>query len=397
MPGSHWPLSPTPKLRHAKAHYFVPLSLADVLREHWASYSRAHSPHLAGAHYRAVRCALACRTPGMGGRLYKCDGCRSHHYAYHSCNHRSCPQCGALDQQIWSAKQEARLLPVPYFMVTFTLPAELRALCHAHPKILYDLLLRESAGALRDVIATKTGGARAGFTTVFHSWGRQMQQHPHLHVIIPAVAYHPASDSLIRPAKDDFLVHFRPLAERFRSRLKTALEKQHPDLFKTLTPEQLAVLAPAKQWNVDVQHVGTGSTALRYLARYVHRSAFSPKRLIGYDQSGRVLLRWTCSNTGRIGVLALHPHEFIRRWLLHVLPKGFTRIRHYGFLSSAAKKTRLRIRFMLGASPEVPPELPEPEPFTCEHCGGSLAFLREIAPSMFSRGPPASTPRTTAA
>ena len=366
------------------------LTLADVLREHWASYSRAHSPHLSGAHYRAVRCALACRTPGMGGRLYHCKDCQKKHFAYHSCNHRSCPQCGALDQQIWSAKQEARLLPVPYFMVTFTLPAELRSLCKAHPGILYDLLLRESAGALRDVIATRTGGARAGFTSVFHSWGRKMQHHPHLHIIIPALAYHPGSDSLIHPPKDSFLVHFRPLASRFRSRLKTALEEDHPDLFKALTPRQLAVLAPDKQWNVKVQHVGRGNTALRYLARYVHRSAFSPKRLIGYDKSGRILLRWTCSNPGKPGILRLSPHEFIRRWLLHVLPKGFTRIRHYGFLSSAARKTRIRVRLLLGASIEPPPSLPEPQPFTCRHCGGSLTFLREIARSQFMRGPPSS-------
>lgn len=373
------------------------LSLADVLRGHWASYSRAHCHQLAAAHYRAVRCALACRTPGMGGRLYQCGGCRRHHFAYHSCNHRSCPQCGALDQRIWSAKQEARLLPVPYFMVTFTLPAELRPLCKAHPKILCDLILRESAGALRDLTATKTKGARAGFTSVLHTWGRQMQHHPHVHIIIPAVAYDPKRDSLVHPARDTFLVHFRPLAERFRSRLQTALQSDHPDLFKSLTPRQLAVLAPAKQWNVKVQHVGRGHTALRYLARYVQRSAFSPKRLLGYDKSGRILLRWTDSNSGSRGVLRLSPHEFIRRWLLHVLPKGFTRIRHYGFLSSAAKKTRLRIRLMLGASIEPSPDLPESEPFTCQHCGGSLTFLREIAPCMFSRGPPASTRHTNAA
>lgn len=215
-----------------------------------------------------------------------------------------------------------------------------------------------------------------------------MQHHPHIHIIIPALAHHPKTDSLVRPGKDEFLVHFRPLAARFRSRLKTALKEKHPDLFKALTPEQLAVLAPAKQWNVDVQHVGTGSTALRYLARYVHRSAFSAKRLIGYDSSGRILLRWTCSNTGKTDILRLSPHEFIRRWLLHVLPKGFTRIRHYGFLSAAAKKTRLRVRLLLGTSREPLPKLPEPKPFTCGHCGGAMSFLEEILSCNHMRGPP---------
>ena len=364
------------------------LSLVDVLSEHWASYARAHSSHLSAAHYRAVRCALSCRTPDMGGRVYRCKGCSKPHYAYHSCNHRNCPQCGALDQQIWSAKQEAKLLPTPYFMVTFTLPSELRALCLAHPKILYDLLLRLSAAALRDVIATKTKGARIGFTSVLHTWGRQMQHHPHLHIIIPALAWHPEHDGLLHPRKDDFLVHYNPLASRFRSLLKTALQTDHPDLFLSLSAKERAVFAPTKQWNVNLRHVGQGHTALRYLARYVQRSAFSPKRLLGYDPQGRIRLRWTSSSTGKTGILLLTPHEFIRRWLLHALPKGFTRIRHYGFLSPAAKKTRLRIRLLLGASLEALPKLPETEPFTCEHCGGALVFLRDIARYNPRRGPP---------
>ena len=364
------------------------LDLVEVLDEHWASYARAHSAHLSAAHYRAVRCALACRTPEMGGCLYRCKGCRKHHYAYHSCNHRSCPQCGALDQQIWTAKQEAKLLPVPYFMVTFTLPAELRALCQAYPKILYGLLLRLSAVALRDVIATKTKGARIGFISVLHTWGRQMQHHPHIHIIIPALAYHPDHGALIHPGKEDFLVHYRPLACRFRNLLKTALQTEHPELFHSLSTKQRAVFAPTKQWNVNLRHVGQGRTALRYLARYVQRSAFSPKRLLGYDAKGRIRLRWTCSTTGETSVLPLTPHEFIRRWLLHVLPKGFIRIRHNGFLSSAAKKTRLRIRLLLGASREPLPKLPETVPFTCQHCGGALILLLELARYHPQRGPP---------
>jgi len=149
-------------------------------------------------------------------------------------------------------------------MVTFTIAEELRSLCHAHPKILYDLILRESAGALRDVIATKYQGARCGFTSVLHTWGRQVQHHPHVHLIVPAVAYQPDTGQLIRPKKDNFLIHFRPLAERFRSRLNSALQEQHSDLFDALTPAQRQVLSPAKKWNVQLQYVGRGKTALRY-------------------------------------------------------------------------------------------------------------------------------------
>ena len=364
------------------------LELAELLGAHWASYARAHRQHLGAAHYRAVRRVLACRTPALGGRLYRCHGCRKKHFAYHSCNHRSCPRCGALDQQIWSARQEARLLPVPYFLVTFTIPQELRSLCHAHPGILYDLILRESAAALQDLIATNYHGARGGFLSVLHTWGRRIQHHPHVHLIVPAVAFNADTRSLVHPAKDDFLVHYQPLAARFRSRLHTALKNNHPDIYQQLTATQRHVLSPAKEWNVQLQPAGRAHTALRYLARYVQRSAFSAKRLLGYDRRGHVRLRWTSSTTARSTVMTLHPHEFIRRWLLHVLPKGFTRIRHYGFLSPAARKTRLLIRLKLGELAEPAPKLPEPSPFTCDCCGAELTFLREIAPVQFMRGPP---------
>ena len=364
------------------------LSLADILRDHWGSYLRDHDRNVCAAHWRAVRCVLACRTPVMGGRVYKCLGCSKNHYAYHSCNHRSCPQCGALDQQTWTAKQEARLLPAPYFMVTFTIPAELRALGLAFPREFYGLMLKASASALKDVTATKTKGGTCGFTSVLHTWGRQLQHHPHVHCIVPAAAYLAGSDTMVVPGSGEFLVHFSPLAARFRSLIWSGLKSDHPEIFKNLTNDQRRALSPQINWNVNLEHVGSGKTSLRYLARYVQRSGFTAKRLVGYDKNGRVLLRWTCSNTGKKGVLSLHPHEFIRRWLLHVLPKGFGRIRHYGFLSGAAKKTRLRVRLLLGEFGEPAPILPEPEAFRCPHCEGELRFIRTIKRCNPDRGPP---------
>jgi hypothetical protein len=370
----------------------VALELAEVLETHWADYARANRHQLCAAHYRAVRSVLACRTPAMGGRVHRCKDCNGKHYAYHSCNHRSCPKCGARDQAEWTAKQEARLLPVPYFMVTFTLPDELRILCLSHPKELYDLILKESAAALQDIIATKHGGAGGGFTAVLHTWGRQIQHHPHIHLIVPAIALHPLTGKLHRPKQDSFLVHFLPLAARFRSRLHSALKKDHPEIYQTLSGTQRHVLGPGKQWNVQLQHVGKGKTAIRYLARYVRRSAFSAKRLLGRDAKGYIRLHWTSSDTGKTAVMALHPHEFIRRWLIHVLPKGFPRVRHYGFLSPAAGKARLHLRARLGAGAEPLPQLPEVEPFACPHCGGELTFLRDIAPIRIPRAPPRRKP-----
>jgi hypothetical protein len=366
----------------------VSLDLADILAEHWEGYAQRHRPQLAAAHYRAVRRVLGCRTPALGGRLYRCDGCENRHFAYHSCNHRSCPRCGSREAQEWTAKQEAKLLPVPYFMVTFTLPAELRQACLARPKELYHLILKQSAAALRDVIATKTKGGIAGFTGVLHTWGRKLQHHPHIHYIVPALAWDPHRKKPIRPGGDEFLVHYSPLAARFRSLLREALQAEHPEIYQELPPAAKAAFHPAKTWNVQLQHVGSGKTALRYLARYVKRSAIGPKRIIGYDKAGNILIHWTCSNTKKPGILPLSPDEFIRRWLLHVLPKGFARVRHYGFMSAAAVATRKVIRLHLGADPDPQPVLPEPRPHACPCCGGNLTFLRELAPIRLMRGPP---------
>jgi hypothetical protein len=367
----------------------VSLTLVDLLTEHWPSYASKHNEQLSFDHFRAVRSVLACRTAKLGGRLYDCEDCHTKHFAYHSCNHRSCPQCGALDQQIWTAKQEARLLPAEYFMVTFTIASELWPLCLYFPDELYDIILKQSAAALKDVIHTKTKGGKIGFTSVLHTWGRQLQHHPHVHCIVPAAALLTEGDKVIKPKKSDFLVHYSPLAERFRNLIHSALRDKHPDIYKNLSASQKKALSPITTWNVQLQHVGAGHTALRYLARYVKRSGFTNKRLIGYDATGKnVLLRWTPSGTKKSLIQKLSIEQFIRRWLLHVLPKGFARIRHYGYLSSAAKKTRLRIRLLLGELGEPAPNLPEPKAHCCPQCQGPLQFVREIARINPHRGPP---------
>lgn len=374
------------------------LSLAQVLDEHWDDYVQSNTLHLAAAHYKAARAVQLCRTPALGGGLYRCDHCRKAHFAYHSCNHRNCPQCGASDQKKWAAAQEAKLLPVPYFMVTFTVPDKLRYLFAKYPRELYDLLLKQSAGALRDVVATKYRGGRIGFTSVLHTWGRQMQHHPHVHCIVPAAVYHDdAGEVELTKKHGEFLVHFSPLAERFRSRFYSELKDQYPDIFAQLTGEARASLSPSCRWNVHLQHVGKGERAVRYLARYVFRSAFSPTRLLGYTKDGKIRLQWTSSGTGRTHILALSPQQFIARWLIHVLPKGFMRVRHFGYLGSAAGKTREKIPKSLGAAPERAVELTESEPFSCPHCKqGHLVFIEEIdrIPVMLfaGRGPPPRLP-----
>jgi hypothetical protein len=169
------------------------------------------------------------------------------------------------------------------------------------------------------------------------------------------------------------------------------LQSEHPEIFSNLPPSAKQAFLPGKTWNVQLQHVGRGHTAIRYLARYVKRSAIGPHRLIGYDNHGNIRLHWTSSATGKPGILTLTPHELIRRWLIHVLPKGFARVRHSGFMSSAACKTLQTIRLHLGADPKPEPKLPEAKPHPCPCCGGNLTFLREIAPIHLLRAPPRKT------
>lgn len=362
----------------------MPLALTEVLRDHWPGFARRHRPRLAAAHYRAVRAVMACRTPLLGGHLWRCR-CASHHrhFTYHSCNHRSCPQCGSLDQQKWAATQEARLLPgVPYFLVTLTVPDSLRGLCKHEPAILYDLLLREAAGALKDLCQSKLGGA-TGFTTVLHTWGRQMQHHPHVHIVIPGVVLDVRGKLVHFTQRPDFLVHGTPLARRFGNRLELALKRDHPQLHAKLLGQHPDVFA--RKWVADVRHTGSGKPALRYLARYVLRTALGPKRLLGYDPQGRIRLLCHQSGSNRPQVIALQPDELLRRWLTHVLPKGFVRVRHHGWMSGAARKSRLLVRALVcGQLDEPQPLLPTPPTPRCPHCGAEMRLAATISP----RGPP---------
>ena len=358
----------------------MPLPLAEVLADHWPDYARRHRSRLVTAHYRAVRAVCQCRTPALGGHRYRCNPCNREHYAYHSCNHRSCPQCGGLDQQRWSARQEARLLPgIDYYLITFTVPKELRRFCKRHPKEAYDLLLRESAAALQEVAHTELG-ARLGFTSVFHSWGRQIQHHPHLHIIVPAAAFDDKSATLHFPDDPEYFLTENRLAARFRNRLEIALKdtERYPGLRTELQRDAPGVFSHRTKWVVDSRHVGRGKRALRYLARYVFKSAFHPNRLLGYEPDGRIKLSWQNSDTARWGVMRLTPDSFLDRFLTHVLPKGFVRVRHYGWLSGAAKRTRQIVRALLDLREELAPVLPPTPTVCCPVCHAPMIRVARL-------------------
>ena len=360
------------------------MTLADLLRKHWSHYvAEAGGPgKVPAAHWRAVEAVLSCRTPRLGGHVYTCMDCKSEHFAYHSCNHRACPRCGAREQQLWSARQQARRLPVPYFMLTFTVPESLRWFFLRYDRVAYNTLFAAACGAIKELFANpKYFGGQPGFTAVLHTWTRKMEFHPHLHVLVPAVALGAEGCEAIQAKDPEFLLPHAPLARSYREQFFSQLRDKHPDLYGQISPKVGSI-----DWNVNIKAVGRGKRALRYLAAYVNKSAFSEKRLAGYDEKGRIRLWWQDSTDGKRKLMTLEVIEFIRRWLLHVLPKGLTRVRHYGFLGGAAVKSYRRLRLLLGGK-HFAVEMPEDEPPACPCCGGEMQLLGKLLPV---RGPPLS-------
>jgi Putative transposase/Transposase zinc-binding domain len=349
------------------------VSLAEILRRHWPAYRAKFGSALPPAHRAAVKAILSCRTSQRGGHLFVCD-CGGFQFAYHSCGHRACNQCGRADAQTWARRQETKLLPVPYFLVTFTVPEELRAVIRAQAKELYGALFRESAGTLADVALTKLG-IEVGFTGVLHTWTRQLLYHPHIHYLVPGGGLTPDGLRWKRVTDPQFFLPTGVLAARFKNRLRQWLEAQHQDWLKAIPAR-----AWRAQWVVDVQPVGRGQTALRYLAAYVQKTALSAARLVACDEA-TVTFTHQDRATGQTRTLRLNGQEFLRRFLQHVLPTGFQRVRHFGWLSPAATVRWQRIQALLDWKPAQPPTahtapcwVPE-----CPRCHKPMRLLGPLA------------------
>jgi hypothetical protein len=352
------------------------IPLAAVLRRHWPAYERKYRARLLPSHRRAVAALLSCRTPALGGQLYRCD-CGQEHYAYHSCNHRACPQCGHADATEWLDRQRRKLLPVPYYLVTFTVPAQLRQIIRSHQKDLYPLLLRESAGALRDIARDhKDLGAQIGLLAVLQTWTRDLRYHPHVHCVVPGGGLSLDRLRWVSPKREGYFLPQTVLARRFRTRLWQALQQHHPQLYV-----QIPRAAWALAWVADVQPVGTGEPALKYLAAYVFRTALSAERILADD--GQTITFAYRDNQGRPGTVRLSPERFLHRFLQHVLPRGLQRVRHCGFLSAAATTQWQRVLALLDWKP-LPRILPPPRPPPlCPTCNKPMALIGRLA-----RAPP---------
>jgi len=352
-------------------------TLAEILRRHWPAYARKFGHAIPSAHRAAVKAILSCRTPDRGGQLFRCD-CGALHYAYHSCGHRACHQCGQGDAQAWATRQQHKLLPVPYFLVTFTVPEELRAVFRAHPKELYAALFRESSGALADVALSKLG-VELGCTGVLHTWTRQLIYHPHVHYLVPGGGLTPDGLRWKRVADSQFFLPTKVLAARFKNRLRQWLESEHQEVLR-----QISARAWRQPWVVDVQPVGRGHTALKYLAAYVQKTALSASRLVACDER-TVTFTYQERATGENKTRRLSGEEFLRRFLQHVLPTGFQRVRHFGWLSPAARKRWQRLHALLDWKPATPPDA-QAAPCWAPHCPRCQKPMRLLG--TFARSPP---------
>jgi hypothetical protein len=366
--------------------------LADIVRRHGPAYRRQFGTRMSADQLRALRDIAVCRTPVLGGQLWRCPTCGQERLAFHSCGNRHCPACGADDAHAWRDRQHSLLLPVPYHLATFTVPDTLRRTIRSHPRELLALLFRTASTTLLDLCANPRWlGATPGVTAVLHTWTRQLEYHPHVHFLVTGGGLAP--DGSWRESDPGFLVPVHALSQVFRARFRDELKPRFPDLFAGL---------PAKTWTtpwvVHAEHVGSGEQALRYLSRYLYRVAISNAALLRADDQ-TVTFRYRDSQNQRSRTCTLAPHEFLRRFLQHVLPKGFVKARTLGLHHPAKRRALTLVRLMLywQARRQPPPATSLAPPATqkvtcCPHCAAPMRRVQLLAPlSTFTpcaRGPP---------
>jgi hypothetical protein len=316
------------------------LEVADVFRQHAAAYRAHHA--LLPSQSRALEDLEHCRTAFFGGHLAQCDHCGHLRYSYHSCRNRHCPKCHGEQTQAWLDKQQEQLLPCPHYLLTFTVPAALRPLAYAHQRDFYGILLRSAAHALLKLAADpRYLGATPTVLAVLHTWTRALLHHPHAHLLVSAGGLDP-DGRWLQPKNPAFLVPVRALAVIFRAKVRDALRQ-------TDWGKQIPAALWHQPWVVHCQPAGAGQKVLDYLARYVFRVAISNSRLESL-QDGQVTFRYRDNRTQQMRRVSLPPEEFIRRFLQHVLPQGFQKVRHYGLGAANQADRRQLARAQLARS-----------------------------------------------
>lgn len=360
------------------------VEMAEIFRLHGPGYRAKFRDRILPSHLRAMEQLEQCRTEALGGGLYFCDQCQENHYSYHSCKNRHCPKCQNGQANEWLENQKSLLLPVNYFMVTFTLPEELRLLARSHQKTIYNILFRASAEALLQLSSDpRFVGGKIGMVGVLHTWTRDLFYHPHLHYIATGGGLSP--DGQWSASRPDFLVHVIPLSALFRAKFRDQLKKA--DLFH-LADKQVWL----KDWVVHCQPVGSGEAAFKYLAPYIFRVAISNNRILSLE-NGQVIFSYKDSATDQLKFSTVTAEEFIRRFLQHILPAGFVKVRYFGLLAPSNRYLLDQARQLLttpGAQSDSSNTDRQPEdtidPPRCPKCGNILRFIERLKPQ--ARWPP---------
>lgn len=351
-----------------------------IFRDHAAAYLERFGAGLGDGQRQALRAIGDCRSGACGHHLFACPDCGQTHVANSSCGNRHCPLCQHEKAAAWVYRRELQLLPCTYFLATFTLPEALRAVAWRHPAAVYDALLDEAAAALRTLEADPrfVGCHVAGFFGVLHTWGRQLQYHPHAHFVIPGGGLS-ADRSRWVCARGNFLVHVRALSRLFRGKLRARLE--HLGLLAEVPPEVWQ-----QDWVVHCEAVGDGRAVMKYLGAYVFRVAISDARIEAYDGQ-RVTFKYQKVGSAKWRHLSVTAVEFIRRFLQHVLPRGFVKIRYAGFLAPNFAVPLQRIREMICMLYELLREQPvrtqppkKPKPLRCPACRALMEWVRFMPP-----------------
>ena len=318
--------------------------LQDIFSLYGADYMKTHN--LPSHVSKVIHAILNCRTAALGGHSETCDECGFVKISYNSCRNRHCPKCQALTKEQWIMDRESELLPVPYFHVVFTLPEELNEILMHNRDKLFGLLFSASAETLRKLAKDeKYIGAEIGFTSILHTWGSNLSFHPHVHIVIPGGGL--TADGEWRNSRKKFFIPVKVLAKLFRGKFMHALEKIRYEISGLVNEDAWRTTANAlysKDWYVYCKRpFKTCQSVLQYLGRYTHRIAISNNRILSIHDN-KVSFKWRdYKNGSKEKVMTLAANEFIRRFLLHVLPPGFTKIRHYGFLASAVKRKKLEL------------------------------------------------------
>lgn len=339
------------------------MQLASILDQYYDAFQAKYSSRLLPSHLRAINAIRRCRTPAAGEIFVQCPGCGHATWKPHSCGHRSCPQCQNHEASLWLDRQQLKLLPVEYFMATFTLPYEIRSLAFNNQKLVYYLMFACATSTLKDFGTNpKNLGAAIGMTAILHTHSRRLDYHPHIHIVLPGGGVDKYRKHW-KKKKGKYLFNEFALARVFRARFLEALNKSGLSATDSLPPK----------WVVDCTHAGKGLSALKYLSRYLYRGVIAENNIVS-NQNGNVSFKYAESHTGKTRYRTVKGEDFLWLVLQHVLPKGFRRVRDYGFLHGNAKKLLALLQMILQLLVKSCPQRTRPF-FKCPKCKAPMHII----------------------